>query len=138
MVSLIQLDRNGKMNTDRLLEFAASAINPFFADYVLQPDEEAADKMMKDVTDDLAKLYAGIEVPARPNGAQFALQMIQGYAQQPDVAQRLQGDEAFAARLTKYAEQYQFSMQQMQNAQIGRLGTNPAEMGGVQTQAMEQ
>ena len=46
MVSLIQLDRNGKMNTDRLLEFAASAINPFFADYVLQPDEEAQDKMM--------------------------------------------------------------------------------------------
>jgi len=138
MVSLVQLDRNGKMNTDRLLEFAAAAINPFFADYVLQPDEEAAGKMMKDVTDDLSKIYSGIEVPARPNGAQFALQTIQGYVQQPDVAQRLQSDEAFAARLQKYAEQYQFSIQQMQNAQIGKLGTNPAEMGGVQTQGMKQ
>lgn len=138
MVSLIQLDRNGKMNTDRLLEFAASSINPFFADYVLQPDEEAQDKMMKDVTDDIAKIYAGIEVPARPNGAQFALQMLQGYAQQPDVAQRLQSDEAFAGRLQKYAEQYQFAMQQMQNAQIGKIGTNPAEMGGTPTQGMKQ
>lgn len=138
MVSLIQLDRNGKMNPDRLLEFAASAINPFFADYVLQPDEEAQDKMMKDVTDDLSKIYSGIEVPARPNGAQFTLQMIQSYAQQPDVAQRLQQDKAFAERLQKYAQQNQFAIQQMQNAQIGKIGTNPAEMGGMQTQGMKQ
>lgn len=137
MVAMLPLDVNGKANRDRLFEFMMAAINPFMADYVLQPDEEAADKMMKDVTDDLSKIYAGIEVPARPNGAQFALQMVQGYAQQPDVMQRLQKDKAFAARLTKYAEQYTFSMQQAQNAQIGRIGTAPAQMGQVQTQGMK-
>jgi hypothetical protein len=138
MVSLVQLDRNGILDVNKLLEFTASSINPIFADYVLQPMEEAQQKVMKDVTDDLAKIFAGIEVPARPNGAQIAMQMVQAYVQQPDVAQRAQTDEAFAARLQKYAEQYQFQMMQAQNAEIGRIGTANAEMGGVTTQGMQQ
>jgi hypothetical protein len=138
MVSLLQFDRNGRLDTDKLLEFSAQAINPMFADYVLQPAEEAQQKIMKDVTDDIAKIYAGIEVPARPNGAQVAMQMLQAYIQQPDVAQRAQSDEAFGQRIQKYAEQYQFKLQQAQNAQIGRIGTAPADMGGMQTQGMQQ
>jgi len=138
MVQLVQLDRNGIMDVNKLLEFAASSINPIFADYVLQPVEEAQQKIAKNVTDDLAKIFSGIEVPAQPNGAQIAMQMVQAYVQQPDVAARAQSDEAFAARLQKYASQYQFQLQQAQNAEIGRIGTAPAEMGGVTTQGMEQ
>ena len=138
MVSLVQLDRNGIMDVNKLLEFTASSINPIFADYVLQPAEEAQQKVAKNVTDDLAKIFAGIEVPAQPNGAQMAMQMIQAYVQQPDVAARAQQDEAFAARLQKYSEQYSFQLQQMQNAEIGRIGTAPAQMGGVMTQGMQQ
>jgi len=138
MVSLVQLDRNGIMDVNKLLEFTASSINPIFADYVLQPAEEAQQKVMKNVTDDLAKIFAGIDVPAQPNGAQIAMQLVQAYVQQPDVAQRAQSDEAFATRLQKYAEQYQFQLQQAQNAEIGRIGTAPAEMGGMQTQGMQQ
>ena len=77
-------------------------------------------------------------MPARANGAQAAMQIIQQYLQQPDVAQRMQTDPAFAARLQKYMGQYQFYMQQAENAQIGRIGTAPAQMGGVQTQNMAQ
>ena len=138
MVSLSQLDRNGIMDVNKLLEFGATSINPIFADYVLQPAEEAQQKVQKNVTDDLAKIFAGIEVPAQPNGAQMAMQMIQAYVQQPDIMQRAQQDEAFGARLQKYMEQYQFQLQQMQNAEIGRIGTAPAQMGGVTTQGMEQ
>jgi len=138
MVSLVQLDRNGIMDVNKLLEFTASSINPIFADYVLQPAEEAQQKVMKNVTDDLAKIFAGIEVPAQPNGAQIAMQMLQAYVQQPDVAARAQQDEAFAARLQKYMEAYQFQLQQAQNAEIGRIGTAPAQMGGVVTQNMQQ
>jgi hypothetical protein len=94
--------------------------------------------MMKSVTDDLAKLYAGIEVPAQANGAQIAMQIIQSYVQQPDVADRAQNDEAFGQRLQKYASQYQFMQQQAQNAEIGKIGTAPAQMGGTQTQGMSQ
>lgn len=138
MVSLLQFDRNGRIDVNKMLEFIAASINPAFADYILQPAEEAQEKAMKDITDDLSKIYAGIEVPARPNGAQIALQLVQAYVQQPDVAQRAQQDEAFAERLQKYAGQYQFQLQQAQNAEIGRIGTAPAEMGGAQTQGMQQ
>lgn len=136
--SLVQFDRNGRIDMDKFLEFAAMSIDPVFGDYVLQPAEEATAKVQKQVIDDLAKIYAGIEMPAQPNGAQIAMQMLQAYIQQPDVAQRAQADEAFGGRLQKYAEQYQFQMQQMENAQIGRIGTAPAEMGGMQTQGINQ
>lgn len=137
-VSLLQFDRNGRINVDRMLEVMAAAVNPLLADSVLQPAQEAQQQIVKQVTDDLSKIYAGIEVGARPNGAQVAMQVIQQYVQQPDVSQRMQTDEAFSARLQKYIQQYQFQMQQMQNAQIGRLGTAPAQMGQVQTQNLSQ
>lgn len=135
--SLIQFDRNGRIDIDKFLEFAAMSIDPTFADYVLMSGQESQQKVAKEVTDDLAKIFAGIEVPARPNGAGLAMQLVRAYAQQPDVAQRLQQDEAFAQRLQKYLEQYQFQLQQAENAQIGRIGTAPAEVGGVQTQGMQ-
>jgi hypothetical protein len=136
--TLLQLDRNGRMDVDMLLELAASAINPVVADSILRPAGQAADQITKQVTDDLSKIYAGIEVGARPNGAQIAMQVIQSYVQQPDVSQRLQSDQAFQTRLQKYAQQYQFQMTQAQNAQIGRIGTAPAAMGDTNTQAMQQ
>ena len=136
MVALTQLDRNGRIDINSLLDASAFAVDPVLADSVLQPIEAAQEQVVKQVTDDLAKIFAGIEMPARPNGAQIALQVVQQYTSQPDVANRLQSDEAFAARLEKYVGQYTFQMQQMQNAQIGRVGTAPAQMGDIQTQGM--
>ena len=132
------MDKNGRINADALLEAMASSIDPVMADAILQPAEQAQQQVVKLVTEDLSKIYAGIEVGARPNGAQIALQVVQQYAQQPDVAQRLQQDESFRARLEKYVNQYQFALQQMQNAQIGKLGTAPAQMGEMTTQGMQQ
>jgi hypothetical protein len=114
----------------------ANSIDPVLADKILQPAENAKQQIVEQVTDDLAKIFAGIEMPARPNGAQIAMQVLQQYVSQPDVMQRLQSDEAFKARLEKYQQQYTFQMQQAQNAEIGRIGTQPAQMGDVQTQTM--
>jgi len=137
-VSLVQFDRNGRINMDRMLEVMASSVNPALADAVLQPAQEAQQQIVRQVTDDLSKIYAGIEVGARPNGAQVAMQVLQQYIQQPDVMQRVQQDEAFRGRLEKYQQQYAFQLQQMQNAQIGKIGTAPAQMGDVTTQGMMQ
>ena len=136
-VQLLQLDKNGRINTDSLLEHMAGSIDPIMADAVLQPAEQASQQVVKMVTDDLAKIFAGIEMPARPNGAQVALQVIQQYVAQQDVAQRLEQDETFRGRLEKYAQQYQFALTQMQNAQIGRIGTAPAQMGEMNTQNVQ-
>ena len=135
-VQLNQLNANNRLNVDSLLDIAAVEIDPVMADAVLQPVATAQQEMVKNVTDDLAKIYAGIEMPARPAGAQIAIQVIQQYGQQPDVAERLQTDQSFAARMQKYAGQYTFQIQQAQNAQIGRVGTAPAQMGDIQTQGM--
>lgn len=138
LVSLIQLDRNGRINVDALLDVIAASIDPVLASSILQPAQQAQEQIVKQVTDDLTKISAAIEMPARPNGAQVAMQVIQQYTQQPDVQQRLAQDEAFKARLEKYHAQYTFQMQQAQNAQIGKIGTAPASMGGMETQGMGQ
>jgi len=133
---LTQFNTNNRMSMDNFLDIAASAVDPVMADAILQPVESAQEEVVKQVTDDLAKIFAGIEMPARPAGAQIAMQVIQEYTQQPDIAQRAATDEAFSARLQKYVGQYTFQMQQAQNAQIGRVGTAPAQMGNVSTQNM--
>lgn len=138
IVALTQMDRNGRINVDRLLDTVANAIDPVLADSILQPTEVAQEQIVKKVTDDLTKIFAGIEVNAQPNGAQIALQLIQQYAQQPDITQRLQTDQSFAARIEKYSSQYTFQLQQMQNAQIGRLGTAPAQMQAPEPQQPQQ
>jgi hypothetical protein len=138
LLQLSQMDRNGRLSIDQLLEVSANAIDPIMADSIIKPQEDAQKDIREEITNDLSKIYAGIEVPARPNGAQVALQAIQQYAQQPDVGQRLQSDEAFKARLEKYAQQYNFQIQQQQNAEIGKIGTNPAQMGEMNTQTMNQ
>ena len=139
MVQLISLDRNGRINTDILLDVLAGSVDPVLADAVLQPTEVAQHKVIKDVTDDLTKIHAGIEMPARPNGGQIAMQLIQQYTQQPDIAQRLQTDQGFAQRLQKYMAQYEFAQAQQVNAtQYGQYGTSAAAVGDVQTQGMEQ
>jgi hypothetical protein len=133
-VQLNQLNANNRLNVDSLLDIAAAEIDPVMADAVLQPVETAQQEVVQGVTDDLSKIYSGIEQPARPAGASIAIQVIQQYSQQPDIAQRLQTDPAFADRLQKYAGQYTFQVQQAQNAQIGRVGTAPAQMGDIDTQ----
>ena len=139
MVQLMQMDRNGRINVDSLLEVLAGSIDPILADAVLQPIEVAQEQALKDITDDLTKIHAGIEVPARPNAGQVAMQLIDQYVQQPDIAQRLQTDQGFAERLNKYQQQYQFAqMQQINATQYGQFGTAAAAVGDVQTQGMEQ
>ena len=134
--ALTSLDRTGRINVDNLLTVIANSVDPVLADAILQPTEAAQEQIVKQVTDDLAKIYAGIEMPARPNGAGIAINVIQQYGQQPDILERIQTDEAFKGRLEKYAGQYTFQLQQMQNAEIGKIGTQPAQMGRVNTQNM--
>jgi hypothetical protein len=131
-VQLNQLNVNGRMNVDNLLDIAAASIDPVMADSIIEPIENSQKQIVDDVNSDLVKIFSGIESNARPAGAQIAMGVIQRYAQQPDIAQRLESDEGFKARMEKYAGQYTFQMQQMQNAETGRRGTAPAQMGGMQ------
>ncbi len=139
--SILELARNSPSNTFNLQaaeQLAANAIDPSIADVIIQPEGQGQEEMVKDVTDDLTKIYAGIPVGARPNGGQIAMQVIQEYTQQEDIQKRMSTDAGFLANIQNYGAQYQQQVVQQQNAEIGRLGTAPAQMGSVKTQNIEE
>ncbi len=138
LVDLVKLDRNGRINMDNLLMSFANSIDPILADSIMQENQDASMEMQKQILDDISKIFSGIEMPARPNGGQVAVQIVQQYLQQPDIMQRMQTDQAFAARIQKYLGQYTFQEQQRVNAtEFGQLGTEAAQMGEMQTQEIQ-
>ena len=48
MATLMQYDKNGRINPDRLIEIAAASVNPFLADYILEPSEESQQRVLKE------------------------------------------------------------------------------------------
>jgi len=132
-MQLRMADTVGVIDVSKLLYMAGAMIDPGIADFVFQPVEAAQEKIMKAVTDDLAKLYSGVAVGAQPNGAQIAMQVIQAWLQEPDIAERMQSDEAFNKRVMTYIEQYRMQIMQATNAQTGKLGTAPATFQGTNT-----
>jgi len=129
-MQLRMADTVGVIDVSKLLYMAGAMIDPGIADFVFQPVEAAQEKIVKAVTDDLAKLYSGVAVGAQPNGAQIAMQVIQAWLQEADIAERMQSDEAFNKRVMTYIEQYQMQIMQATNAQTGKLGTAPATFQG--------
>jgi hypothetical protein len=133
-MTLLQFDRNAKINVDALIEFGGNAIDPVMADLILLPTEGASERLMGEVTNDLARIYAGIEMPARPNGAAKAIQIVDAYISQRQIQERMAENEAFSQALQKYRGQYEMILMQAQNRETGRIGTLPAQMGGMNTQ----
>ena len=131
LTAISMQDRYGKINQEALIEFAVGAIDPVMADSIIMSKEDSTQKILEDVTDRLAKAYAGIDIGAGKGGAEVALQAIQKWAQEPDVAERLQNDEAFTKRIQNIGQQYQFQITQAQNAEIGKLGGTPSTFQGV-------
>lgn len=64
--------------------------------------------------------------------------VIQEYTSQEDIQKRMAEDAGFVANIQNYAAQYQQQVVQQQNAEIGRLGAAPAQMGSVNTQNIEE
>ena len=117
------LDRNGVVNWAELCQAFISSIDPNIAERIIQPVSEGQQKVVNDEHNDLAQIFAGIPKNIRVGTPpQLGLQVIQQYLQQPDVQQRYSQDKAFQERINARAKQYQFQMQQQQNAVTGRLG----------------
>jgi aspartate/tyrosine/aromatic aminotransferase len=105
-----------------------STIDPNIAERIIRPAQQGQQQIVQDEQQDLAQIFAGIPKNIKPGTPpQLGLQVIQQYLQQPDVQQRFQQDQPFRERLEARAKQYQFQLQQQQNAVIGRLG---AQMPG--------
>jgi len=125
-LSLLQNDTDGVFDRSKVLRILANLNLPQYAGSMEKPAEQATADVQKNVAEDLTMIFAGNTVNARPQGANVALEYIQGYTQQPSIQARMQSDPNYAQALGAYVQQYQFQIQQAQNAVTGRLGA-PAQ-----------
>ena len=124
------LDKNGTLDTEKLLQIAVGQLLPGAADSVMLPTETASAKAMDEERQTIAEIYAGVPPNVKEGDAHEAkLQIFQQWLQQPDITQKVQQDPALQGRIDTYLKQRQMQIQQKQNAQIGRLGTAPTPYG---------
>ena len=128
-IKLMAVDSEGAANRRDVMNVLWSLNLPQYASSFLRTSQEANADLQKKVMEDLSSIFTGQGVDAQPNGAQLALNYIEQYVTQPDVFAKLQSDPAFAERIETYSNQYEFQLQQAENAQTGRLGT-AATLGG--------
>lgn len=131
MATLKSMDTGRRLNANRLIDVATTLAIPQFAYSVLQSSDESQAEILKAVANDLALIWSGQQPGAQPNASTIALPYLEQYTQKPSVMRRIAEDEEFAENLERYVAQYEFETQQQQNAETGRIGTDPAELQGV-------
>lgn len=130
LTKIKQMDTGGVLNANRITEMLIQAIAPEMAGELILNQEQASQKMFKDVQTDIGMMLLGNEAlyqekdPAAQTKLQFAQQVLQN---NPKAQQALQADENFKALFENYVKNLQMSITQQQNAQIGRLGVTPMQ-----------
>jgi hypothetical protein len=126
---MLKYDRAGRVDFSKLIEHGMAGIDPHMAEVVLVPMEAANRKQVTDEQDALAKMLAGIEPPMEPEvGMNYGLRMQvlqETIGRNPEMQRRIAGQRDTAALVENRMKFLQFQVQQEQNAQIGRVGTEP-------------
>lgn len=129
MVEMLPLDVMGVVDRVGLVRFLFSSIDPTMAEFLIKDVEAAAQQEIEDEQLQYTKIAAGTEPQLKGDGqnAQLRLQTLQQIIQaNPAVQQRYQADEIFKAMIDARIQSFEFALQQQQNAQIGRVGAQPA------------
>jgi hypothetical protein len=127
---IAQMDTGGILNRNRLTEMMIQAIAPEMAGELIMNQQQASQKMFKDVQSDIALMLLGNEALYQENDptAQTKLQYTQQILQSNQVAQKaLQQDQNFQQLFNNYVKSLQMSVMQQQNAQVGRIGVTPVQ-----------
>ena len=130
LTQIAQMDVGGVLNRNRLTEMMIQAIAPEMASELIVNQQQASQKMYRDVQSDIALMILGNEALYQENdpAAQTKLQYAQQILQQNQVAQKaLQADPNFQQLFQNYVKSLQMSVMQQQNAQVGRIGVNPVQ-----------
>ena len=134
IIQAAQLDPSGRIDMEAGIDMILNMADPTIADRLLLPTEDGQAKIVKETQADITTMATGMAVGAPQNAAQLRLQTVQQYIQSPTGAAKLQSDQGFQFLLSEYMKQLQFQVTQQENAQIGKIGTNPATMGDITTQ----
>ncbi|MBP51893.1 MAG: hypothetical protein CMI27_01980 [Opitutae bacterium] len=124
------LDKNGTLDTERLLQLAIGQVLPGASEKILLPKETASQNAVNEERQTISELVAGVPPNVKPQDAhELKMQVFQQWLSQPDIQQKAQQDPALQERIQNYMSQRQMQIQQQQNAQIGRLGAMPTQFG---------
>jgi hypothetical protein len=124
------LDKNGTLDTERLLQLAIGQVLPGASEKVLLPKETASQNAVNEERQTIAELVAGVPPNVKPSDAhELKMQVFQQWLAQPDIQQKAQQDPALQERIQGYMQQRNFAIQQQANAEIGRLGAAPTQFG---------
>lgn len=132
----VPLDVAGVIDRANLVNVIIGAVDPSLAQMIVRSTEAATAAEAEDEQLALTKIAAGIEPPLPEQGVnpQLRLQVLQGSLQaNPALQQRYAQDEIYKAMVDARSQALQFQMQQIQNAQIGRVGAVPALASQPQT-----
>ena len=124
------LDKNGVVDTEKLLGMVVEQTLPGAADKIIQPRETGINRAVEEERATIAELVAGVPPNVKPNDAhEVKLQIFQQWISQPDVQEKIASDDALQARVQNYFQQRNFQIQQKANAAIGRQGAQPTQFG---------
>lgn len=121
-------DVTGSIDREKLTRAKLMAINPSLARELMMDKGSASQKLFEQVRDDMAQMFLGNEAryvendPTARAKLQFATQVIQT---NPNYQQGLQQGGRFAELVQTYAANLQHSIQQQENAMVGRIGVQP-------------
>lgn len=116
-------DREGITDWTQLTTILYEAIDPNVAERIIQPKDVSTQRLVSDEKDSLTKIFGGFDEDIKiGTPPQIGIQVMQEWIQQPDIQQRYQSDESFKERVDKRFKQYNFQMEQRQNAKIGKFG----------------
>ncbi len=124
------MDSGGVLNSNRLTEMMIQAIAPEMAAELVMTEQQASQKLFKDVQTDIGMMLLGNEATYQENDptAQAKLQYTEQVMQSNPKAQAaLQQDPIFQQLFQNYIKSLQMSVMQKQNAQIGRIGVTPIQ-----------
>lgn len=131
--------RSGRINSEAIEDIALNAIDPMLADLVLVSTEQGQAKILKEVTEDISKMAAGIQVPSPTDAPELRLNFVEEYKQSETGAFTLQQNQGLAFLLQEYENKLRFQYeQQVQNPQRGLLGGDPASMGNVNMEQLQE
>lgn len=130
---LKQLDVDGRLGTDGLIEWGANGIDPILARKSLRPLETVRAQELKDEQGNVAKMVLGIEpdMPTEGINAQNRLQvMMQTIQGSPKLTKIFQQDEGFRALVENRQKYLTQQIKQEKNKVIGAVGTAPLQQAG--------
>jgi hypothetical protein len=133
MIKLMGVDSTGALDQREAMNVATQLTIPQYAQRVLRTAEESQEDITRKVSQDLALIASGQNVPAQPNGGQVALDYINNeYLATEGNSERILADANWTQRLDDYMKQYQFIIEQNTvNPIRGRTGRDPLALNGV-------